>query len=286
MQRWRSALRQARDRRRHPHVQFGVRLSSPETAADQSHPDVLRLTERAAPDGQPRIAVVVHVYYPDLLPGLLGPLGHIDEPFDLFVTNASGQPLEISSDHLSRMREVTVIPVRNLGRDIFPFMQLLAAGRLDSYELLLKLHTKKSAWRDEYVEKTRRGEVSAGLSGGGDEWRNGLVDGLVGSSDVVESVVFHFDDEPQLGLVVPSGNLLGRTSGVTTQTLLDSCAGAPGSRWIQSRSASRRARCTGAGYPLLGCFSDCNCRRRTFRRNGVRPMARRRMRSNESWDFW
>ena len=152
---------------------------------------------------------MVHVYYPDLLPGLPGPLGHIDEPFDLFVTNASGQPLEISSDHLSRMREVTVIPVRNLGRDIFPFMQLLAAGRLDSYELLLKLHTKKSAWRDEYVEKTRRGEVSAGLSGGGDEWRNGLVDGLVGSSDVVESVVFHFDDEPQLGLVVPSGNLLG-----------------------------------------------------------------------------
>ena len=115
------------------------------------------------------LAVVMHVYYPDLVPLLLDKLSVIDVPFDLFVTNASGQKLDLSS---AGAVTITVLEVENRGRDVWPFMQVVQSGALDGYGAVVKLHTKKSPEH-----------VSAFLGAAdGREWRENLVNSLLGSA--------------------------------------------------------------------------------------------------------
>lgn len=113
------------------------------------------------------LAVVLHVFYPDLLPELLDQLRVIDVPFDLILTNASGAPLDLSEPGAAR--STRVVDVENRGRDIWPFLQVVQAGLLDGYDAVLKLHTKKSP---EGVATTLGAST-------GQEWRNQLVGSLL-----------------------------------------------------------------------------------------------------------
>lgn len=127
----------------------------------------------AAPDARPAVrpvaplAVVLHVFYPDLLPELLGQLRVIDVPFDLIVTNASGAPLDLSGS--GAPQSTRVLAVENRGRDIWPFLQVVQAGLLDGYEAVLKLHTKKSP----------QGVATTLGASTGEEWRDQLVGSLL-----------------------------------------------------------------------------------------------------------
>ncbi len=90
-----------------------------------------------------RVALVAHVFYTDLLGEILGCHACLPPGADLIVTT----PL----DRAPRVREVLaqkegarVVPVANRGRDIAPFLALLNSGELDRYDVVLKLHTKRS----------------------------------------------------------------------------------------------------------------------------------------------
>ena len=61
--------------------------------------------------------------------------------------------------------------VANHGRDIWPMVQVVNAGVLDPYELVLKVHTKRSEWRAAHQE----------LAGSGEQWRSELIGSLLGS---------------------------------------------------------------------------------------------------------
>ena len=91
-----------------------------------------------------RIAAVVHVYYPELLDELVGHLAAITAPFDLLVTNASGQHLALDMARMPQARGSVILDVENRGRDLWPLAQLVNAGLIDGYELVLKVHTKRS----------------------------------------------------------------------------------------------------------------------------------------------
>lgn len=116
------------------------------------------------------LAVVLHVYYPELAPGLIRQLEVIDVPFDLFVTNASGATLDLP---ITSAQSVTLIDVENRGRDVWPFLQVVQSGQLDGYDAVLKLHTKKSPG----------GVATTVGSSNGQEWREKLVDSLLGSKE-------------------------------------------------------------------------------------------------------
>ena len=145
-----------------------------------------------------RIGVVLHVYYPELLPEILEQLASIPVRFDLLVTNACGKTLEIDRGSLPRLAGLVVIEVPNQGRDILPLVSLVNAGLLDPYPVVLKIHTKKSAWRDGHE-----------LDGTGSEWRARLLGSLLGSDDNVARILSAFAANPDLGLVTADGSLLG-----------------------------------------------------------------------------
>lgn len=152
------------------------------------------------PAGVPaRVAVVVHVYYQDLIAQILEELAFIPVDFDLFVTNSSGSPLVLETSSLSRLGTVMVLDIENRGRDILPLISVVNADLLEPYELVLKVHTKKSAWREGHSE----------LSGTGQEWRDSFFAELLGTVERVESILSTFASDPTIGIVTSPGNVVG-----------------------------------------------------------------------------
>lgn len=160
------------------------------------YPEVWR-TVAGLPFPDPaRVAVALHAYYPELLPELFDRLRFIPVPYDLYVTNATGGEITLPAD-LGQLSGATVLDVENQGRDILPLVSLVNAEYLDPYLVVLKVHTKRSQWRDEHD-----------LAGDGERWRNTLLDGLLGSTEAVAEILSAFAERPDLGLVTADGSVL------------------------------------------------------------------------------
>ena len=160
-----------------------------------------------------RVAAVVHVYYANLLPEILHNLASIPVEFDLFVTNASGREVSIETGSIPLLHNVRVLDVANHGRDILPLVALVNANLLDPYELIVKVHTKESAWRAQHD-----------LGGSGAAWRDELLGALLGSSANVEHILSAFAERPELGVLTSDGSVLGPEywgdNQLTTHTLM------------------------------------------------------------------
>ncbi len=147
----------------------------------------------SAKDGQPgdeskaNLAVYIHMFYPDMWPTLFADLQRFPEPWDLFISIpyfARSRMLEqIAKDKPG----VRVIRCLNRGRDVLPFLQLLKSGALDNYEVVCKLHTKRSLHMKD-----------------GGVWLAQILDSLLGSSAGISDVVEHFRNTPSLGILGPS----------------------------------------------------------------------------------
>jgi lipopolysaccharide biosynthesis protein len=177
---------------------FGLWLSRVGGRTGAGHPESWRLRTDLPLEYPSRVAAVVHVYYADLLPEILQNLESIPVEFDLLITNASGRAVSVDPDSIALLRNVRVLDVANHGRDILPLVCLVNAGLLDPYELILKVHTKESAWRSEHD-----------LGGSGASWRAELLGALLGSSANVEAILCAFAERPELGVLTSDGSVLG-----------------------------------------------------------------------------
>jgi lipopolysaccharide biosynthesis protein len=146
-----------------------------------------------------RIGVLVHVFYPELLDEILRQLTVIPVTFDLIVTNATGEAIEVDRGQLPRVSNIVILDVENQGRDILPLVQVVNAGLLDPYQLVLKIHTKRSEWRAGHSE----------LSGTGEDWRGQLLNSLLGDVVNVASILNAFATSSRLGLVTADSSVLG-----------------------------------------------------------------------------
>lgn len=165
---------------------------------DSGFPDRWRIDEHLHIEDPARLGVILNCFYPDLLPGLLDRLTLIPVPFDLFVTNVSGTPVTLPSS-LGQMRHGVVLDCDNRGRDILPMVQVVNAGILDPYPLVLKVHTKKSPWREEHAD----------LSGSGAQWRDSLLQSILPSAGGIADIIASFGNDPHLGVVTAPGNVVG-----------------------------------------------------------------------------
>ena len=147
----------------------------------------------------PRVAVVVHAYYDELVSELAERVASLPVGCDVLITDATRDGVDSSNFAGENVRQVRVYPVANHGRDIWPLVQLVNAGLLDPYEIVLKVHTKKSEWRAEHAE----------LDGDGDRWKDEFLTSLAGSPSVVAAIMTEFDERPALGLLTAPGNILG-----------------------------------------------------------------------------
>jgi lipopolysaccharide biosynthesis protein len=149
--------------------------------------------ERAVIEPTHRLAVVAHLYFPDLWAELATALKQLAEPFDLYCTVTNRPDCEaLPRQILADFPNAQVIPFPNHGRDIFPFVYLVNSGLLARYAAIGKIHTKKSPHVGE-----------------GDVWREQLIGGILPPApDATRTLLDIFLDDPQLGLVAADECLL------------------------------------------------------------------------------
>jgi lipopolysaccharide biosynthesis protein len=140
----------------------------------------------------------LHLYYPDLWEEMAQAIALLPEAFDLFVSC----PLRVASAMRvmvrTRFPRAIVFGVRNLGRDVLPFLLWLRAPAAQAYTYVLKLHGKKSV----HIVDTAEAPL-----GGGEEWRRRALEGLIGSDTHARAILRALDDRPEVGLVAPNGQL-------------------------------------------------------------------------------
>jgi Rhamnan synthesis protein F/Glycosyl transferase family 2 len=132
-----------------------------------------------------QIAVVAHVYYPDLWPEIAAYLRKWpSKDFLLYITTAEDRIERVKST-VGDEFDAVFISAANRGKDIGQFLNCLPSIRAG---IICKVHTKKSAWAY------------------GEAWRKDLYRGTLGISP--ESVLAAFEREPTLGILAPGGHLL------------------------------------------------------------------------------
>ncbi len=92
---------------------------------------------------QVNTALVAHVFYPDLFGEILAAHRTLPAHAALIVTAPQERLAEIRSLCPPDI-DLRLHAAPNRGRDVAPFMMLLNAGLLDPFDVILKLHTKKS----------------------------------------------------------------------------------------------------------------------------------------------
>src|SRR5690606_20891788 len=91
-----------------------------------------------------------------------------------------------------------VIECSNRGMDVGPFVEAARLMQGQTYDLVLKLHSKKSL--------AASGDVN------GATWRRDLMTGLVGTPSVVDRLRPIFSGHEELGMIGATGMLLDRSS--------------------------------------------------------------------------
>jgi lipopolysaccharide biosynthesis protein len=145
----------------------------------------------AAPEDGTRALVVVHVYYPELWDELATGIERIPGGVDVVVTLVQGRAEHLGDPIRARFPAADVRVLPNLGRDVWPLLQVL--DRVPGHRYVLKVHTKRSPHMRN-----------------GDSWRRELLDGLVGSPAQIQRIIGLLDTDRRIGMVAPARNVLGR----------------------------------------------------------------------------
>jgi glycosyltransferase involved in cell wall biosynthesis len=107
-------------------------------------PDNLIKSEHINPD----IAVILHLYYTDLLPEFLSYLKNIKQPYDLYISivNTENNLHKVVDDIIKFKNDANILLVDNKGLDIGGTFMIMKKILHDnkSYKYYLKLQTKKS----------------------------------------------------------------------------------------------------------------------------------------------
>jgi lipopolysaccharide biosynthesis protein len=158
-----------------------------------------------------RVAVVAHVFYPELWPDLAARIERIPAPVDLIVTLVAG-PSEAHADRIvAQFPEARLEVLPNRGRDMWPLVRVLELGLVGDHEAVLKLHTKASVHRLD-----------------GAAWRARLLDSLCPSPERIALMLELLRRDDTVGMIAPAGAVLGREFWGSNGLLIEALAARTG----------------------------------------------------------
>lgn len=130
-----------------------------------------------------KIAIHLHVFYPDLLGDFLAVFQTYSFAYDLFITTDSNTKVAEISAILETFGQSASIDVTgNRGRDVLPMLKL--KDKLSGYDYIGHFHTKKSKEADFWA---------------GESWRNELIAMLLKPAG---SIIERLEEDDHLGLVI------------------------------------------------------------------------------------
>jgi GT2 family glycosyltransferase/SAM-dependent methyltransferase/glycosyltransferase involved in cell wall biosynthesis len=149
-------------------------------------------TPPAGADRPLRIAAVLHLYYPEMWPEFSVALERLPQGSDLFVTTVPEHRELVQAMLRREASGARLIVCENRGRDVGPFLAVMEAVRLEDYDYVLKVHSKKSPHLG--------GEA-------GSTWRQRILGQLL-PEEGLDLVWDQFRAAPRVGLLAPGGHLL------------------------------------------------------------------------------
>ena len=140
-----------------------------------------------------RVALHLHVYYPELLSEIMNRLANNRICPDLFIS-ITDEEIRASlvcelKNYKGRLIDIQVVP--NRGRDIGPFLTGFGEKIKSNYDFIGHIHTKKSA----DVKDASMGQV----------WYRFLLENLLGgeSGAMADRILAEMNDDPAIGMVFP-----------------------------------------------------------------------------------
>lgn len=133
-----------------------------------------------------RIAVQIHMYYPQLAEEMIEYTNRIPYRFDCYLSTDTPEKAEEvcrAFQRGSRAAKIEIGVYPNRGRDVAPFIAQLAPV-IDNYDYLVHLHTKYST-HDDF----------------GNGWRDYLLESLLASPRHIAAILEEFDRKAEIGLV-------------------------------------------------------------------------------------
>jgi lipopolysaccharide biosynthesis protein len=138
-----------------------------------------------------RVAAVAHVFYPEMVDEIVDRFEMLPNAFDLFITTASNEKKSIIEGSLAKRGvsgDVRVVD-SNAGRDISAFfIGCRDVIESDEYDLIVKLHSKKSLQNTPGVATL---------------FKRHLFENLLSSPGYTKNVLSLFQQHPTLGMVFP-----------------------------------------------------------------------------------
>lgn len=164
------------------------RLVSPETSVHIVTHDLPKKKWGSTKVDPQRVALHVHVFYPDILHRILTRIRErILVPSDIFLTTDSeakaAELREMLSQEFPQLNIRKLLVCENLGRDVWPWLQV--APNLAPYDMVCHLHTKKAPTANRLF---------------GELWLEELLESLL---DRFGDIHDAFARQPRLGIVIP-----------------------------------------------------------------------------------
>jgi lipopolysaccharide biosynthesis protein len=146
---------------------------------------------RTAPGTSEPLAIVVHVFFEEVLEEILQYTRQIESArFKLYVSCSLDAAERVGQRLDSSGHEYNILPLTNRGRDALPFLKVLTLVMKNGHDAVLKVHTKKSTHRMD-----------------GSAWRRELFDSLLTQSAIAEAMAF-LREHPDCGVLGPAGHVL------------------------------------------------------------------------------
>jgi lipopolysaccharide biosynthesis protein len=159
---------------------LGLIKSSPQL---ESVPKVVQKHDDSRITTKTTIAVVVHLYYFELADEVISYLKNIDHPFSLYINTPVEKPQKVKEKFIDIAKDLYIDQFENKGRDILPFLETTKKYSLHKYDVICKIHTKKSL----------HSEI-------GNYWRFALFNSMLGSVNRVNCIVNSLVNNSRYGL--------------------------------------------------------------------------------------
>ncbi len=146
-------------------------------------------TVQPASESNGRIAIHLHVFYPDLAPELASYLRNMPFPYDLYLSVIDEEGAQTCRDVFTALPGCTKVVIRqvpNRGRDLGPLFYAFGQELLQ-YDYIAHFHTKKSLYN--------RGATQG--------WRTYLCQALLGDSERIRRIFALMQGDSPHGIVYP-----------------------------------------------------------------------------------
>lgn len=140
--------------------------------------------------GDKKIAVVAHLYYPDLFEYSCELLSHVPKDADVYITTSAPEKKEAIEAVLARrgMTNARVLLVENRGRELSALL-VSCADLVREYDYLCFVHDKKSGLKE---------CVTVGAA-----FRELIMENVLASEAYIQNIVNTFEKDENLGLLTP-----------------------------------------------------------------------------------